>query len=128
MCIQKVCSTHHLQHVNSENASIGLGIAETEGDNPSGNGDRLCHCGDALHEDGTLKDASKMEWLHFPSDKLNCSLVSQHEDDVSDLEWPQLPSSPSEYHSSFESGNKQKSKELNESRSKDNETQQPKVS
>ena len=120
----------HATQVHSENISVGIVV--TGGTNPSGldrntsggasssyrqgntyindmpqkNGDTR---GDALREDGTLKDASEMEWLHSPSDENKHSLVSQHEDgtlnDASELEWP---NSPSEYN---RSRNKRKRKD-----------------
>jgi hypothetical protein len=88
------------------------GIATTGGNNPSGSSRNISEVtsssyqqentyitatperdsdalrGDALRDDGTLKDASKMEWLHSPSDGYNRSLVQ----DEDTLEWPKSPS------------------------------------
>jgi hypothetical protein len=79
-----------------------------------------------MHEDGTLKDASEIEWLHSPSDEYNRSL-SQHEDrdGTSQLEWPDSPSTPSEHHNSLD---KRKRQASNESGSEDEEAPKAKVS
>ena len=117
-----------------------IGIAMTGGNNPSGlsrnipevtsssyqqehtditnTPDRDTSRGDALREDGTLKDASEMEWLHSPSDGYNRDLVNQDEDE---LEWPTSPSAPSTY----DSGNK---RNRNGSGSEDDEVPKAKVS
>ena len=62
--------------------------------------------GDAC--DGTLKDASEMEWPDSPTEH-NHALITQHEDDwqfQNDGSELEFPDSPSEYNSISELGNK----------------------
>jgi hypothetical protein len=129
--------------VYSEN--ILTGIATTGGNNPSGlsrntvsevtlsshqqehtdiidTPNRGTSRGDALREDGTLKEASKMEWLHSPSDGYNRDLVFNHDED--ELEWPTSPSAQSTY----DSGNKRKRQQFTGSGSEDDEDPKAKVS
>jgi hypothetical protein len=76
---------------------------------PSGDATR----GDAVREDGTLKDADKMVWLHSPSDEHKHSV--NHGEDM--LEWPESPSTSGEYNSLLNSGSKPQ--ESNESGSEE---------
>ncbi len=99
------CATSH-----SENISIGVvktGIGDSSslshGRNISPVASSSCQQetylidksqpnGDACRDDGTLKDASKMEWPHSPTD-YNHPLHSLHEaSDHPHLEWPGSPS------------------------------------
>ena len=82
--------------------------------------------GDACREDGTLKDASEMEWPNSPTE-YNKALISQHEEDWQDhykkrseLEGP---NSPAEYNSSGELGDKRKRKDLASNRQESEETE-----
>jgi hypothetical protein len=76
---------------------------------PSGDATR----GDAVREDGTLKDADEMVWLHSPSDEHKHSV--NHGEDM--LEWPESPSTSGEYNSTLNSGSKRQ--ESNESGSEE---------
>jgi len=79
-----------------------------------------------LCEDGTLKDASKIEWVHLPSDEHNHSLATQNEDhkDGSELERPNLSSVGL---GSFELGDKRKRKHLESSESESEAEEAPKA-
>ena len=59
-------------------------------------------CGDAVHEDGTLKDADKMVWLHSPSNEYKNSI--NHGKDI--LEWLKSPSTSGKYNSTLNSDSK----------------------
>lgn len=83
--------------------------------------------GDACREDGTLKDASEMEWPNSPTEH-NQALISQHEEDWefhnngSVLEWRPASDSPVK-DSRGELGEKRKRKDLASNRSESEETE-----
>ena len=84
-----------------------------------------------MREDGTLKDASEMEWLHSPSNEYNRSFATQDEDQsYKNGSGVERPNSSSEYNGAFELGDTRKCKhlELNESESEAEEAPKAKVS
>lgn len=81
--------------------------------------------GDACREDGTLKDASEMEWPDSPTEN-NQALISQNDENWqlyntngSELEWPDSPTEGSR----SELGEKRKRKDLASNRSESEETE-----
>jgi hypothetical protein len=85
--------------------------------------------GDACREDGTLKDASEMEWPDSPTE-YNQALINQHEEDWrsrrfnnngSELEWPASDSPVEDSHG--ELGEKRKRKDPASNRSESEETE-----